>query len=45
MKEILFFQLEKSDFNSMELRWHAFKIPENLKQVFDIIRHTHNMKF
>lgn len=43
IKETLCLQLEKSDFNSMELRWHAFKIPENLKQIFDIIRHTHNI--
>ncbi|XP_065359909.1 uncharacterized protein LOC135953825 [Calliphora vicina] len=37
-------ELEKSDFNSLELRLYAFEIPENLKQVFEIIRNTHNIK-
>ncbi|XP_037815934.1 uncharacterized protein LOC119606475 [Lucilia sericata] len=37
-------ELEKSDFNSLELRIKAFKIPDNLRQVFEIIRNTHNIK-
>uniref|UniRef100_A0A1I8Q2R4 Uncharacterized protein n=1 Tax=Stomoxys calcitrans TaxID=35570 RepID=A0A1I8Q2R4_STOCA len=37
-------ELEKADFNSMELRLHSFTVPRDLRQVFDIIRNTHYLK-
>ncbi|XP_073838112.1 uncharacterized protein [Musca autumnalis] len=37
-------ELERADFNSMESRLINFKVPPELRQVFDIIRTTHNIK-
>ncbi|XP_075164123.1 uncharacterized protein LOC142236740 [Haematobia irritans] len=37
-------ELEKADFNSMELRLECFAVPKDLRRVFDIIRNTHYLK-
>lgn len=36
-----FLQLERADFNSMESRIQNFKVPSDLRQVFDIVRNAH----
>ncbi|XP_058980151.1 uncharacterized protein LOC131803124 [Musca domestica] len=34
-------ELERADFNSMESRIQNFKVPSDLRQVFDIVRNAH----
>ncbi|KAH8405068.1 hypothetical protein KR222_010782 [Zaprionus bogoriensis] len=38
-------ELEKSDFNSMELLIEQFEVPVKLKEIFRIIRITHKIKY
>ncbi|KAH8351547.1 hypothetical protein KR059_007623 [Drosophila kikkawai] len=38
-------ELEKADFNSMEQIMPDYEVPENIKDIFDIIRKTHRMKY
>ncbi|KAH8376442.1 hypothetical protein KR200_003495, partial [Drosophila serrata] len=38
-------ELEKADFNSMEQIMPDYVVPENLKDIFDIIRKTHKIKY
>ncbi|EDV98679.1 GH23317 [Drosophila grimshawi] len=38
-------ELEKADFNSMEQIIDQFEVPENLREIFKIIRITHKLKY
>ncbi|XP_061395809.1 uncharacterized protein LOC133331433 [Musca vetustissima] len=37
-------ELERADFNSMESRLQNYKVPSDLRFIFDIVKNTHNVK-